>query len=126
MSRPVYFLILVVVGLIFSAAMILTPEGFARFSGLAGGGEVALVFRALGVMILALTLCNFLVRSAADSPALAAILWMNLAVHVLTPAVDLLGVVQGVLQFGNAAPGFVVHLALAYGAYVYASRIGRT
>lgn len=126
MRRAQFFLVLVAVGLIFSLFMILAPQGFASANGLAGGPESGMVFQALGAVILAVTLANFLVRNHDDSPTLAAILWMNLAIHVLAPAVDLWGAGQGVIAFAKVIPGLVIHLALAYGCYHYATRIRTT
>lgn len=125
MRRTQFFVVLAVVGLIFAAAMILVPQGFARFSRLESSPATEVALRALGVMILALSLLDWLVRRDDDSPTLAAVLWSNLVVHGLTPVVDLLGVAQGVMPLRAALPGVVIHLLLAWGCFVFASRIRR-
>jgi hypothetical protein len=123
MRRPLFFLIIAVVGLVFSGFMLLLPTAFAQNAGLSTNPETAFLFRALGAMILSVTLANFMVRNHPDSATLAAVLWMNVATHVLAGAVDLVGEVQGLVTFAHSAPGLVVHVAIAVGAYIYASRM---
>ena len=123
MSRSLFFLIIAVVGLIFSGVMLLIPTVFAQSAGLSASSETAFLFRALGGMVLSVTLANFMVRNHPDSATLAAVLWMNVATHVLAIAVDFLGEMQGLVTFAHSAPGLIVHGAIAVGAYIYASRM---
>ena len=123
MSRPIFFLVITVVGLLFAGFMLLAPAGFAQNAGLAASPETSFVFRALGSAILSVSLLNFMVRNNPDSDTLAAILWMNIALHVLAVVVDFIGVGQGLVTIGHAAPGLVVHALIAIGAYVYIARM---
>ena len=123
MSRPIFFLVISLVGLVFAGFMLLTPAGFAQNAGLSGSAETAFLFRALGAMILSVTLLNFMVRNHPASPTLAAVLWMNIAVHVLAGAVDLVGEAQGLVTFAHSAPGLAVHVLIAAGAYFYVRRM---
>jgi predicted permease len=125
MRRSVFFIILVIVGLIFSGLMLFMPTTLATGSGLSGSAETALLFRNIGGIILGVTLCNFLVRNHPDSPTLAAVLWMNLALHVMAILADLTGLQQGVLTIATFLPGAVIHAILAFGCYVFASRMNR-
>lgn len=125
MSRPVFFIILVIIGLIFSALMLVIPTTLAIGTGLTGSAENAVLFRNIGGLILGLTLCNFLVRNEPDSPALAAILWMNLVVHVMAILADLSGYAQGALALQNFLPGAVIHALVAFGSWVFISRMNR-
>ena len=123
MSRSLFFVIIAVVGLFFAGPMLLAPSMFALSAGLSASAENAFLFRALGGMILSVTIANFLVRNHPESATLAAVLWMNLAFHVLAIAIDLLGVVQGLITIAHFVPGLVVHAAIAFGAFYYINRI---
>ena len=123
MSRSLFFLIIAVVGLVFSVALLLVPSTVAQSVGLSGSAETAFLFRALGAVLLSVTLANFLVRNHPDSPTLAAVLWMNIAAHVLSIMVDLVGQAQGLVTMAHSAPGLVVHLVIALGAYFYIRRM---
>ena len=80
-------------------AMELTPGGI-------------LFVRSLGGMILCVSLMNWLARHAEDSPALRAILYGNLCIHVIGTVIDVLGVTSG--AGGPQAWGSVVlHVILS-------------
>lgn len=123
MSRSTFFLILIAFGLIFALMFLFAPNMIATMSGVEPVPVMTVPVRALGVMILALTLLNLLVRNHDDSPTLAAVLWANLAVHLLTPLVDGLGAAQGLMPVSSVLPGAAAHLVLAWGCYHFASRV---
>lgn len=123
MNRSTFFLILVVIGLIFGAMFVFVPDMIATMSGVEPVPVMTVPVRGLGVMILAVTLLNFLVRNDPDSTTLRAVLWANLAVHVLTPVVDIYGAAQGLMPAGSILPGLVVHLLAAWGCFHFAGRV---
>lgn len=123
MRRSTFFLILVALGLVFALAFLVFPDRVATLSGGAPDPAISVPLRALGVMLLALSLLNFLVRNHPDSPTLASVLWTNLAVHALSPLVDFLGVAQGLAPPASILPGTAMHLALAWGCWRFARSV---
>lgn len=123
MSRRLFFIIVAILAALFGLFMLLAPQVMASNVGFEQTPQLLIFIRGLGATITSLAVLNFLVRNEPDSGALAAVLWCNVATHLLTGIVDFFGPVSGILTVGAVAPGMIVHLFVLGGSLYYISRM---
>ncbi|HNP97670.1 MAG TPA: hypothetical protein PKK99_01370 [Bacteroidia bacterium] len=123
MKRSIFFLISALLAGLFGVMMLLTPSRAAEGFGMNSTPETAILFRALGAMILSTGLMNFLVRNHPDNVTLKAVLLTNIITHALSIVADMWAVSDGVLAFSKAAPGQLTHLFVAIGSLIYYLKI---
>lgn len=105
--------------------MVFVPLKAVEGFGMVPTFEAGLIFRTLGVTILSTGILNFLVRDHPDSPSLKAILIFNVILHGLGMAVDLLGVIQGIIDFPKIIPGLLAHLFIGIGSILFIAKMNR-
>ena len=126
MKRSTFFTIAAIIGILFGGMMFLTPAKSTEGFGIAATPENAVLFRALGAMILASGILNLLVRKHAASEPLNAVLIGNIAMHGLSMIADISAEVAGVLQFSKSAPGLIVHLFIGVGSLLYLMKMEKS
>jgi hypothetical protein len=119
MLRRVYFLISAILAAVFGLLMFLVPGFMAGSVGFEATPQLTYYLRAIGCLIIAVAVLNFLVRDEPFSPALAAVLWSNFVTHALSGVVDVIGLSSGIVTFGALAPSIVVHLLVGLGALYF-------
>ncbi len=123
MSRSLFLTIVAIIALLFGGMMFLSPSTATSAFKMTGSNETAILFRVLGATVLPLALLNFLVRNHPSSATLGAVLWTNIAIHVLSFGVDLWIAATGQLPFVGVAPGLVAHVFIAVGSFIYVQRM---
>jgi uncharacterized membrane protein YwaF len=108
-----FFWVAAVVGGLLGLLMFLAPPYAAQAFGVATSPLAESLFRVLGATLLSLSLLNFLVRDQPQSETLSAVLWTNLAAHVLGAAADIWSTLLGELSWSNILPGLVIHAVIA-------------
>jgi len=123
MKRSTFFLITSIFAFIFAAMMLLVPASAAQGFGMVSTPETNLLFRSLGAMLLSVAILNFMVRNHPDSNTLKAILIFNIALNLLGMLSDVPGIIEGILPFGKAIPGHIIHLFIIIGSFIYLRKI---
>ena len=123
MSRSLFLTIVAFIALLFGGMMFLSPSTATSAFKMTGNNETAILFRVLGATVLPLALLNFLVRNHPASETLKAVLWSNVAIHVLSLGIDIWVAATGQLPIAGVAPGIVAHIFIAAGSFFYISRM---
>ncbi len=123
MSRSLFLTIVAIIALLFGGMMFLSPSTATSAFKMTGSDETAILFRVLGATILPSALLNFLVRNHPATATLIAVLWTNIAMHLLLFGVDTWIAATGQLPFAGVAPGLVAHAFVAVGSYYYLRRM---
>ncbi|MEO6396229.1 MAG: hypothetical protein ABIO40_10010 [Devosia sp.] len=119
MYRTAFFWVAAIAGALFGLLMFFSPGSAATAFNVTSTPLADALFRVLGATLLGLAFLNVMVRSHAASETLTAILWANVAVHVLGSIADLWSVQLGALTWASIAPGLVVHIViLVWGAWL--------
>ena len=118
MKRSYFFWVAAIAGALFGLLMFFSPMTAAQAFNVTLTDLADALFRVLGATLLGLALLNFLVRNHSGSDTLTAILWTNVAVHVLGGIADLWSVQQGHLALQSIGGGMLVHVVIAVWALV--------
>ena len=119
MSQRAFFWVAAIIGALLGLLMFLAPGSAAQLFNVTGTPLTDALSRALGAALLAVALMNFMVRDHPASPTLIAILWMNVAVHVLGLIADVWSTSLGALTWMGILPGTAVHAVLGiWAAYL--------
>ena len=126
MKRSLFFLITAIIGVLFGVMLFLAPAKGADGFGVTASPEVVALFRALGAMILAMGIMNFLVRNHPASQTLKMVLLTNIISHGLTMIADIYGIASGTLQFSKLVVGQGTHLFIGIGSLIYLLKMEKT
>lgn len=118
MKRSTFLAIAAAIGVLFGLAMLMMTEQFVGMWGLTLTEGGVFLGRSLGAFLFSIGIVNWIVRNAPDSIALDAILYGNLAVHLLTGALDLFATTTGVIN-AQGWGAVVMHLVLGGGFAYY-------
>jgi len=119
MSQRAFFWVAAIIGALLGLLMFLAPGFAAQSFNVTGTPLTDALFRVLGAALLAVALMNFMVRDHPASPTLSAILWMNVAVHMLGLIADVWSTSLGALTWMGILPGTAVHVVLGlWAAYL--------
>lgn len=110
--RRAFFWVAAIIGGLLGLVMFFAPGFAAQSFNVAQTPLGDALFRVLGAALLSVALMNFMVRDHQPSPTLGAILWMNLAVHVLGSIADIWSTMAGALTWGGIAPGLAIHVII--------------
>lgn len=125
MKRSTFLLIVALLGFLFGAMLLFAPAKAAENFGFPGGAQFELLFRTMGAMIFSAGLLNFMMRSNTDASAAAALLWTNIATHLIVMVIDLSAVAQGTLEIAKVAVGQAMHVFVILGSLIYLLRVKR-
>ena len=100
------------------------PRGLLAGKGVTPDAALLVWVREVGALILAAGVTTFLVRKAPDSEALRGVLIGNAVLHLALLPIELVAFSQGIIsKLGGVVPNSVLHLALAVGFALHASRV---
>lgn len=117
MKQSTFLVISGGLGIIFGLGMIISPNQAMEMNGITLNEGGIMVARTLGALLFCLGVINVMVRQAEVSSALQAILYGNLAVHVLSLVLDIMAVTSGVVNT-NGWGSVVLHVVLG-GGFAY-------
>ncbi len=120
MSRKTFLSIVAVTATLIGLVATLLPETLLVVMKAADPNPAALTMaRTAGVLLIAVGMLNFLVRSHKSSPTLHAVLIANLVLQLLLLPIDPAAYVMGVYgNTGSFVPNTILHLVLVVG-FVY-------
>lgn len=116
MSRAVFFMITALLAAVFGLLMFFAPGFMAANVGFEATPQLTFYLRAMGCLIVAVAILNFMVRNEPMTPALAAVLASNVVTHALSGVVDVIGLSSGIVTLGALAPSIAVHLFVGLGS----------
>ncbi len=120
MKRSTFLTIAALIAILFGLGMLFMPEEFLGMWGLTLSSGGIFLGRSVGALLLSLGVINWIVRNAPDSVALHAILYGNLAVHLLTGTLDLFATTSGVINVqGWGAVSLHVVLGAGFAYYLF-------
>jgi len=121
MSRQLFLTIVSPIAFIIGCFALLAPDIMIQHVKHAQGCPVANVMgRTVGVLLLTISLLNFLVRKHPDSETMKAILIANLGLQVAILPIDPHAFFTGVYSgFDSFAPNTVLHAILIFGFFYY-------
>ena len=114
MKRSIFLALSGFLGMVFGLGQMFTTELMLSSFGMEPGPGSLLIVRSFGAVVFCVGLMNWIARHAEDSVALRAILYGNLAIHVLGLFIDLTGMTTGVLG-GSSGGSVVAHGLLGFG-----------
>ena len=121
MKRSTFLSIAAFVALLFGLGLLIVPDNFLGMYGVTLDDGGRLVGRSLGAFLFSIGLVNWIARRAEDSLALRAILYGNLAIHLLTMVLDASAVTSGVINAqGWGAVGLHLVFGLGFAYYAFA------
>ena len=123
MKKSTFLLIVVIIATLVGGMMTFMPNNAAESFGLTGNLENSVLFRWLGVGILASALLIFLLRKSNDSHTLKAVFIFTLIWHALSLIVDFVGISQGVLVISKLLPGMIAHSFISVGSIIYLMKL---
>lgn len=127
MKRSTFLSITALLSLVFGVGLLLFPLDVARSYCMTIDEAGVLFARSVGASLLALGLVNWLARNAPASSALNAVLYGNLALHIVTMLLDAFATVTGVIciqGWGTVAMHVVLASGFAY--YLFAQPKGES
>ncbi len=119
MKRQTFLTIAAAIAALFAVMMLASPGKMIEGAGGQQSDTTNVVFHAMGIMLLSLSIIIFIARKDEGSIALRAILIGNIVMHVATIPIDWIAWQQGTFtQFSGLIPGSIVHAALAVGFFL--------
>lgn len=98
MNLSTFLTITALIGLVVGLGMLILPEQVFDIAAISLDEGSKSVARSLGALIVAVSLINWIARKVEDSLALRAILYGNLALHLLTMVADILAITTGAIS----------------------------
>lgn len=117
MSRSAFLAIAAVIGIVFGIGMLIVPEQVFQMYTIPSNEGSKSIARSFGALIFSVGMINWIARRVEDSTALRAILYGNLAIHLLTLVTDLLAITSGAM--GAVGWSLVVLHAILGGGFAY-------
>lgn len=126
MSHKTFLSIAAVIGIVFGIGMLIAPEQVLELYAIPSSEGSKSIARSFGALMFSVGIMNWIARGVEDSVALRAILYGNLAIHLLTLVIDLLALTSG----GMSAQGWgsvILHALFGAGfAYFVFARPSRS
>jgi len=124
MSRQRFLTFSSVVAVVVAVFALGFPGALLEGKGVVPEPALLVWVREVGALILAAGATTFFARKAADSEALRAVLIGNAVLHFCLLPIELVAFSRGVItKLGGVAPNSLLHLVLALGFALYASRV---
>lgn len=117
MTLNAFLSIAAVIGIVFGIGMLIVPEQVFELYAIPSSEGSKVIARSLGALIFSVGIMNWIARGVEDSVALRAILYGNLAIHLLTLVTDLLALTSGAMSAQGW--GLVILHTLLGGGFAY-------
>jgi hypothetical protein len=113
MKRSTFLAISAVLAFLFGVGFLFFPQQNVSAFGIDATPAVVSFARAVGSMLLALGVLNWMVRREPMSGALRAILWANLIIQAIDAVLNVMDITGGVVSPAGGWFGEAVHVLLA-------------
>ncbi len=125
MSRKIFLTVVACVALAVGTFALLGTSALLEGKGAVSNDAAQVMTREVGVLLLAVGLLAFMIRSHPDSKTLRAVLIANAALQIMILPIEIIAHAQGTFaKLAGIVPNSVFHVLAAAGFIFFASRAG--